>query len=371
MPKRGENIRKRKDGRWEGRYITGKDELGKTKYCSVYGKTYKEVKEKMQLSGYTAPQKYNQNISLYELIEMWLKNNHINHKNSTQLKYQFIIDNHIKNEIGKIPVNKLSSANINSFLNAKLENGRKDDGKGLSANYVRTMVVIIQSALKFGAQENLCSPLQSPVFKPKIEKKNINILTVSEQRKLEKYILSDMDTTKLGVFLSLYTGLRVGEVCALRWEDIDFNQQVININSTVAKIKCTDGTSKTKLVIDKAKTKASLRTIPVPIFVCQQLMEIKRNSISEFVISDKSTFLNPRTYEYRFHKILDECGIRNINYHALRHTFATRCIETDGDYKSLSEMLGHSSVAITMDLYVHPSDDIKRKQIEKIAGLTA
>ena len=371
MPRRGENIRKRKDGRWEGRYIAGKNESGKSKYYSVYGKTYKEVKEKLLLSDYKIPQKNKQVLTLNDLINLWLKNNNINHKNSTKLKYQFIIDNHIKNEIGKMLLSNLSSTDINSFLNKKLEMGGKNNGQGLSPNYVRTMVVIIQSALKFGVQENLCSPLQSPIFKPKAEKKNINVLTVSEQRKLEKYILTDMNETKLGIYLSLYAGLRVGEVCALRWEDIDFNRQIININSTVSKIKCDDGSSKTKLVIDKAKTKSSLRTIPVPIFVCQQLMEIKKNSVSEFVISNKSTFVNPRTYEYRFHKLLNDCGIRNINYHALRHTFATRCIEATGNYKSLSEMLGHSSVAITMDLYVHPSDDIKRKQIEKIASLTA
>jgi integrase len=230
-------------------------------------------------------------------------------------------------------------------------------------------MIIIQSALAFGVKEQLCEPLQSEIFKMKSEKKSIRILTLSEQQKLEKSVLTNITPTKLGIYLSLYTGLRIGEVCALKWSDINFNEQVIHIRSTVTRIKNKNGQN--ELIIDKPKTKASIRDIPIPVFVCCQLMKVRENSISEFVISDKVGFLNPRTYEYRYHKILDDCNISQINYHALRHTFATRCIEANGDVKLLSEILGHSSVSITMDLYVHPSDESKRKQIEKIATLTA
>lgn len=371
MSRRGENIRKRKDGRWEGRYISGKNEFGKSKYSSVYGKSYKEVKQKLLLADKKQEIKNEYNLSLGELISLWMKNNNINHKSSTETKYKFLINTHINPEIGNIPLYTLSSSDINSFLNNKIISGRKCNGQGLSENYVKTMAIIIQSAIKYGIRENLCTPLQSPIIKPKGEKKNIEILSICEQRKLEKYLLNDTDENKLGVFLSLYAGLRVGEVCALRWDDIDFKKQIIHINSTIVRISCNEATRKTKLIIDKPKTKTSLRDIPIPIFICKKLMEIKQNSLSEFVISNKKGFVNPRTYEYRFHRMLNECGINQIKYHALRHTFATRCIEATGDYKSLSEMLGHSSVAITMDLYVHPSDDIKRKQIEKIASLTA
>lgn len=371
MSRRGENIRKRKDGRWEGRYICGKNEFGKSKYSSVYGKTYKEVKEKLLSVGKKSEVINKHNLSLSELISLWMDNNNINHKGSTDAKYKFLINTHINPEIGNIPLCNLSASDINSFLNKKVISGRKCDGQGLSENYVKTMAVIIQSAIKYGVQENFCKPLKSPIIKPKGDKKNIEILSICEQRKLEKYLLNNTDENKLGVFLSLYAGLRVGEVCALRWEDIDLKRQIIHINSTIVRINCNDDTRKTELIIDKPKTKTSLRDIPIPVFICTKLMEIKKNSLSEFVISNKNSFVNPRTYEYRFHKMLDECGINQIKYHSLRHTFATRCIEATGDYKSLSEMLGHSSVAITMDLYVHPSDDIKRKQIEKITSLTA
>lgn len=372
MPKRGENIRKRKDNRWEARYIKGRDETGKAKYASVYGKTYAEVKQKLMIAcneENQATQK--RNICLSELLSLWMKYNHIKHKGSTETKYQFMIDTHINPVIGNKLITDLSATDINSFLNRKLESGRKSDGKKLSANYVRTMMIIIQSALNFGVQEKLCEPLQTPIFKIKSEKKNVEILSLPQQQKLEKHLLTNTNPTKLGVYLSLYTGLRVGEVCALQWCNIDFNEQVIHIKSTVTRIKCDDGNKKTKLIIDRPKTKASVRDIPIPFFICRKLLEVKKKSVSEFVISDKPGFVNPRTYEYRYHQLLKECNIPQINYHALRHTFATRCIEATGDVKLLSEMLGHSSVAITMDIYVHPSDDLKRKQIEKIADLTA
>ncbi|MFR5875171.1 MAG: tyrosine-type recombinase/integrase [Eubacterium sp.] len=372
MPKRGENIRKRKDKRWEGRYIKGRDEYGKAIYASVYGKTYSEVKQKL-ITACSEDNKTTEkhNINLSDLLSLWMKYNHIKHKGSTEAKYQYIIDKHINPEIGKRLISDLSATDINLFLNNKLEKGRKSNGKELSANYVRTMMIIIQSALNFGVQEKLCKPLQTPIFKIKSEKKNIEILNLSQQQKLEKRLLMNTTPTKLGIYLSLYTGLRIGEVCALKWCNIDFNEQVIHIRSTVTRIKCDDGNNKTKLIIDRPKTKASIRDIPIPIFICQKLLEVKKRSVSEFVTSDKPGFVNPRTYEYRYHRLLSECNIPQINYHALRHTFATRCIEATGDIKLLSEILGHSSVAITMDIYVHSSDDMKRKQIEKIANLTA
>ncbi len=372
MPKRGENIRKRKDKRWEGRYIKGRDEYGKAQYASVYGKTYSEVKQKLILAHSEKNQIVkHDSISLSQLLSLWMEYNHIKHKGSTESKYQFMIDTHINPEIGNRLITSLSSTDINAFLNDKLEKGRKSNGKELSVNYVRTMMIIIQSALKFAVQENLCKPLQTPIFKIKSEKKNIKILNLAQQQKLEKYLVTNMNPTKLGIYLSLYTGLRIGEVCALTWRNIDLKEQVIHIESTVTRIKCENNINKTKLIIDKPKTKASIRDIPIPIFICQKILEIKKKSFSEFVISEKSEFVNPRTYEYRFHKILNECNIPKINYHALRHTFATRSVEANADIKLLSEILGHASVAITMDIYVHPSNENKRNQIEKIVNLTA
>lgn len=372
MPRRGENIFKRKDGRWEGRYIKGRDENGKAKYGSVYGKKYGEVKEKLfeakqNMMSERIPLK--PSLLFEEVLELWMETNQIRYKAATESRYRYLIDRHIVPELGKIPVQSLTALRINTFLQDKLETGRLDQNGGLSPSYVRSMMLIINSALQLAVQENICSPLKTPVYKLPPEKKALQILNRVEQEKLERYLYQDLNSTKLGILISLYTGMRIGEVCALRWEDIDWENGIINVHSTVTRVyrKGMDGT---QLLIDSPKTKASKRSIPIPSVLLPVIYEIKKGSKSDFVISDKETFLNPRTYEYRYHRILEECGIEDMNYHILRHTFATRCIEVGMDMKSLSEIMGHASISITMNTYVHSSLDLKRTQIEKLSALS-
>ena len=201
-----------------------------------------------------------------------------------------------------------------------------------------------------------------------MEQKNIVILNSSELNILENGLSTDSSLESLGIMLSLYTGLRIGEICALRWCDIDLENKVLHVRHTIARVKNTNmvGNAKTCLVIDKPKTKSSLRDIPITTKIFSLLSTARATSVSEYVISDQSTFLSPRTYEYRFHKKLKEHNIKDINYHALRHTFATRCIEKGIDVKSLSEILGHSNVSITLNTYVHSSMELKRSQLEKL-----
>lgn len=215
----------------------------------------------------------------------------------------------------------------------------------------------------------MCKPLSSRIIKPKTEIRSIKILTPYEQKKLEQELIIDMDCTKLGILISLYAGLRIGEICALKWENIDLNNQVICIRSTIARVL--DDSKKSILIIDKPKTKSSTRDIPIASLLLPYLYEMNKKRSSDFVVSDRSDFISPRTYEYRYHKILKKSGLPPINYHALRHSFATRCIEVGVDVKSLSEMLGHSNVSITLNTYVHSSMDLKRSQIEKLSTLSA
>ena len=166
----------------------------------------------------------------------------------------------------------------------------------------------------------------------------------------------------------MYCGLRIGEVCALRWENIDLNKRVIHIKSTVTRIKNNE-TGGTTLIIDKPKTKAAIRDIPIHSKILPILIEMHNRKESPYVISSSSDFISPRTYEYRYHRILQQCGIEHYNYHTLRHTFATKCTIAGVDAKTLSEILGHSNTSITMNTYVHPSTEMKLKQIEKIIDL--
>lgn len=370
MPKKGVNIHKRKDGRWEGRYKVGVHPNGATKYKSVYGNTYTEAKEKLlsAIAEKAIPSKQIKERTFSEILQLWLCNNRLRQKGATEHKYRTMIDKHIEPEIGALKLSKISAVMVNSFLENKLKSGRIDKSGGLSPSYVRTMASIIQSALQFAVDEGYCQPLKSTVCKPSIEKKDLRILSKDEQDQLEAFLYGGIDLVGLGIMISLYAGLRIGEICALSWEDIDLASGVIHIRHTIARVPCTDPQidAKTTLILDTPKTKASLRDIPISSLLQEQLSVLKGTSSSGFILTDSQTFVSPRTYEYRFHKVLDNCGIDQVNYHTLRHTFATRCIEAGVDVKSLSEMLGHASVTITLNTYVHPSMDLKRLQLEKL-----
>lgn len=374
LPRRGENIRKRKDGRWEARFPKGKNEKGKTIYGAVYGSTYKEAKERRRQVLENAPVS-NRNCTgntFGDLLELWITDNRVRLKASTLYRYQYLIDTHIRPELGNKPTESITSTVINSYLADKLCNGRVDGSGGLSAAYVRSITLVINSALRFGMEQGLCSGAKVKINKPTVVPKELTILTPSQQHTLENMLQTDTDATKLGIMISLYTGLRIGEICALTWNDIDLKNKVIYVRNTVVRVKSADGhSSKTHLCIDTPKTTASMRCIPI----CSTLLPVltcgAKKATSKYVVSAVSGFVSPRTFDYRFKKILDACQLPHINYHALRHTFATRCIEAGVDVKSLSEILGHGNVSITLNTYVHSSLDLKRIQIEKIACVSA
>ena len=370
MSKKGLNIHKRADGRWEGRYKIGQYENGNTKFCSVYGKTRDEVTEKLLAaysSGMTAKRKTNER-TFTELLQLWLRYNRLRQKGATEHKYRMIIENHIVPELGELNLSDINSVIINSFLERQLTNGRIKKGGGLSPSYVRTMAIIIQSDIQFSSNDEYCDPLKSTIYTPSLVKKELQILTKGEQTHLESYILSNGDAIGLGVLITLYAGLRIGEVCALTWNDIDLNNLVIRIRHTIARVRCADITHKatTQLILDSPKTASSVRDIPISSVLLPHLTEFRTSYSNEYVISESSDFVSPRTYEYRFHRLLKQCGIQQVNYHVLRHTFATRCIEAGMDVKSLSELLGHSNVGITLNTYVHSSMERKREQLEML-----
>lgn len=377
MSKRGLNIHKRKDGRWEGRYKKRRDSKGAIIYGYVYGKTYTETKEKLFAASIYCepePEDCSQMNSIYfrDVLNLWMEHNNIRHKGATVAKYQFIIDKHISPELGDVLLSRLNATMINKYLAEKSENGRLDNKGGLSVSYVRTISIVINSVIQFAVSENLCQEFKSRINKPSINKSELPILSLEDQQKLELFASKCVDTTSIGVMLSLNTGMRLGEVCALSWDDVDLKNKVIHVRHTISRINSQPGSQhKTHLIIDKPKTKSSTRDIPISSVLYPVLVKAKSASKTKFVASETTTFTSPRTFEYRYHKLLDSCHIDSINFHALRHTFATRCIEVGVDIKSLSEMLGHSNVSITLETYVHSSMQLKRSQLEKLASLSA
>lgn len=373
MPRRGENIRKRKDGRWEGRYIKNYDINGKAKYVSVYGKSYLDVKQKLitAASGIDADTDNHKNKSLLfrEVLFMWLENNKVKLKPSTYSKYYRMIEKHLVPVIDNTPITNVTVQYINNILCKKSSNGRLDSCGGLSATYVRTIGFILKSAMTFAQENNYCNTLKGTVNMPVITKNQLRVLSITEQQRLENACCMNSSNKELGIILSLYTGIRLGEVCGLRWEDIDYETNTMHIYHTVERIQnnyeaCS--TCKTKLVLLDTKTANSDRVIPIP----SKLMPLLHKEKSGFVIKgDVYDYADPRTLQYFFKKKLKESKLDDINFHALRHTFATRCIESGMDAKTLSEILGHSDVNITLRTYVHSSLEHKRKQMEAMVAI--
>lgn len=373
MSRKGENIRKRKDGRWEGRYRNGCKADGTYRYSSVYGRTYTEVKNKLVFTKHeSACFRSNPFVEkrLCEVLVIWLAANQIKIKRSTATKYSYMIERHINPQLGAKKLSSLSAPLINNFLFDKLQNGRLDGKGGLSASYVKTIAIIISSALEFAANEGFCQPIRGEIIKPTTCQKEIQILSVSAQQLLEQTALEGINETKAGIYIALYTGIRIGELCALSWDDVDFDAQLIHIRNTVSRIRADMALSTgTRLVIDTPKTKAAVRDIPISQALLSVLECMKQKSVSSYVISNQVEFVSTRTFDYRYKKVLRDLGIPKVNFHSLRHTFATRCIEVGMDVKSLSQILGHSSVAITMNTYVHPSMEIIRVQLQKLSSL--
>lgn len=363
MPRRGENIHKRKDGRWEGRYKDGICADGMIKYRSVYGHTYSEVKAKLTtiIAGKASVvgNVYGEK-RFCDVLKLWLNINRIRIKGSTEYKYNYLIEKHIIPELGGYKMKDMDSAIINQFLNLKLKDG-------LAASYVKTIAILIDSVIKYAEKKGICPPLKNPVFKPQVVKKEMQLLTYDAQRRFEELISIEPDKTKLAVFIALHTGMRIGEICALLWSDIDFESNIIHVRHTISRIIDENkGDNKTKLIVDNPKTAAGIRDIPISSVLRPILVNMRKEPVRGYVLSDTDKFVSTRTFDYRYRVMLKNLGITPINFHSLRHTFATRCIESGVDIKSLSEILGHADVSTTLSTYVHSSIESKRIQIEKL-----
>lgn len=357
MSKRGDNIHKRKDGRWEGRYIIGRDTNGKAKYASVYAKTYAQAKEKLTLAMVHKEYPVFQSVLFADVLRLWLNDKKIAVKKATYTKYEFLIKKHIIPAFGSKEVNKISAAEINGFLYDLLTGN--DTQKKLSGSYVRTIAVILSGAYQYGVNEGMCEKLKNPIFKPSIEKKDVSVLNEFEYKKLIRFLCAsnESDTVHLCVLITLFTGLRIGEICALKWDDIDTENSIIKVNSTVSR----NGNT---YIIGTPKTHSSYRSIPINHILLNQLKCYRK--AGTYVLTESDTFMLPRTFENHYKKLLHQAQIREVNFHALRHSFATRCVESGMDIKSLSEILGHANSSITLNTYVHSSMEQKTKQINKV-----
>ncbi|MBQ9679940.1 MAG: site-specific integrase [Ruminococcus sp.] len=354
MPKRGNNIYKRKDGRWEARYVKGISADGKKLYGSVYGKTYTEAKDKQSLfiHDHLTTHKLN-SISLSSLMHEWL--NHIENtvKRSTYQKYCSIVKNHIDTSIiGTLPVRYLSAKSYSDYTKSKLDSGL------LSAKTVNDIVIIIGLSLSYA--EEVYGIKKPKLQRVKESKKEMRVLSIPEQKKLEQYLYYDMNLYHFGVLLALYTGIRIGELCALQWDDI--RSDCIVITKTMHRIQDND---RTIIEITEPKTPSSIRTIPIPAFL-QPIIDAYHQPKGYVLVNRNGKFVEPRLMQLNFKRMVGDCELPKTNFHALRHTFATRCIEAGFDVKSLSEILGHADVNTTLNKYVHSSFELKQENMKRL-----
>ena len=372
MARKGENIYKRKDGRWEGRYISSYDGNGKAKYKYLYARTYSEVRTKLVKAK-------NENISItesrtdkekYELwIAEWLriKRNYV--KESTYIRYRNTIENHIKPQLGKYPINRISSTLLENFVSEKLQNGRLDGKGGLSPKTMTDIVIIIKESLKYAQSSGITIICNFDRISLKKPNKEMRVLSVSEQQRLLEVLFDGFDRYKLGVFLCMYTGIRIGELCALKWKNISLSERTLKIEQTMQRLQNEDmnASYKTKILVTEPKSDAALRIIPLPDFVIEAVKPFVSSPDTYLLSGDCKSIVEPRIMQNKFKKYLKEAQVVDTNFHTLRHTFATRCIESGFDAKTLSEILGHSSVKITLDRYVHSSMQLKRSNMEKLS----
>lgn len=370
MPRKGENIYKRKDGRWEGRYIRFYTAGGKAKYAYVYGKTYSEVKRKLLEKRSTSKKEdtiSHSSLTYNELLNSWLHSSKLNTKESTHARYAHLINSHIRPQLGKYQLSMLSTEMIEKFMEFQLAEGRLDSTGGLSPKTAIDILTIIKSTMEYAGYKDL--PVACNLSKLTIKKKEkeMRVLTQTEQDALINILINDMDLYKFGVLLALYTGIRVGELCALQWEDFNLTKRALKIRKTLQRIQDTSkgSYSKTKIVITEPKSQCSVREIPLPAFVADMAQKFIANP-KDYILTGTNRYVEPRTMQNRFKSYVKCSGIDDANFHALRHTFATRCVEVGFEIKSLSEVLGHANVNITLNRYVHSSFELKCSNMNKL-----
>lgn len=369
MSRKGENIYKRKDKRWEARYIKGYDEKGNAKYAYLYAKSYREVRERLErakiqlASGAHIGSICKRKFCAY--CDEWLQIHCSKIAASTYVKYFNTIEKHIKPVLGGLRAETITTAVIARFSDGLLYE------KGLSCKTVRDVLTILSSILKYANKQIGARGQEIEIVFPKCESKEMRVLTRAEQERLMAFLLTDMDAYKFGITLALMTGMRIGELCALRWKNVSLEERCIHIEATMQRLMdMSNSIYNTKVVISSPKSEKSTRMIPMTDAAVALCRRFHATSAEAFVLTGESArFCEPRRLQYRFARMMDQLDLQGIHFHSLRHTFATRCVEVGFEIKSLSEILGHASPKITLERYVHSSFELKRNNMQKLCGV--
>lgn len=361
MARRGENIYKRGDGRWEGRYIRGRTPEGRAQYGYVYAATYSACREKRRQSLRELPREImpSNNMTLAEAVDLFFAERAQKLKESTVSRYRYVVRQYIQPQLGAAPLYTLTEERVAAFY-------QRLQGQGLSPKSARDVGVLLRAILRKASKRGcFCTGLNAEL--PAYKKRQVEIFTEPEIVQLAHHIMDKPDLTVLGVLLTLNSGLRLGELCALRWSDIDLHAGFLRVEREVQRLY---EKGHTRLVVQPPKSESSCRRIPLPADMLSLLAAYRpENAGSVCLLTSSGDPLEPRTMQNRYRSLLKRAGVPYRNFHALRHTYATRCIEQNVDVKSVSEMLGHSDVRITLQTYVHVSLRHKQQAVQSICFL--
>lgn len=427
MPRRGENIRKRRDGRWEGRYYV-LDAAGKKYLRSVYARTYQGAREKLAAAKYqnhqeelaaaqkrkAEPGKMTQKgmeldrtgqdtegASFYEKEQTfgnaaaeWLGVIETEKKHSTFVKYQTVYRKYLKGFLENRRTEEIDAA----LLGEAIAFQEKENGSSISSSLLQSIYCVANQILEYAGECGNTECRRIPCKKGNAASRQVEVLSRTDQARLLKQLYADMDTSKMGIVLCLLTGLRLGEVCCLKWQDIDMEHGILSVNRTVQRIAAEGCGTRTILMESAPKSVCSKREIPLSAGVMKLLLPYyrdyqkrkgteknedytktaeetggcnpagKEGRKGDYILLGNKP-MEPRTYQNHLQKYLARAGVEKKNFHVLRHTFATNCIDAGTDVKSLSEILGHADVKITLNRYVHPTIDTKRRHMDTLSSI--
>lgn len=352
------NIYLRKDGRYESRIPNGKKNNGKRTFLYVLARTKEQCINRVQaLCRRKKPQGYC-SLTVTELFNEWHHSILHRVKESTMANYLMKADKHILPVFGDKPVSSVTADNVYDFI-------AKKQKAGFSPRYIADIVILMKTIFKYAVRTyQIFNPMDGIVL-PKKKSPEIQLLDEAEQKTLQQYIAAHQNRSTLGTAIALTAGMRIGEICPLQWKDIDLEKRIISVTKTMQRIQCPTEKSKTKLIITDPKSESSRRQIPIPDCMMGFLLKFKGKP-EEYVLTGTEKPVEPRAMQYRFRTILKNAKLPSVHFHALRHIFASNCIRLGFDVKTLSELLGHSSVEITLNRYVHSSFNQKREYMKRI-----
>jgi len=302
----------------------------------------------------------NEQKTISQVINLWKTDKKQYVKKSSFSAYLLLIENHLLPAFGD--KKDIIEAEVQTFVFQKLE-------QGLSQKTIKDILIVLKMVLKFGAKNKWLEHQPFDIqFPTEREKHNIDVLSRTNQKKMMSYIETHFTFRNIGVYICLSAGIRIGEICALTWEDIDTDNGIIHVRKTIQRIYLVeDSARKTELILDTPKTKNSIREIPMSRDLLKMLKPLKKivNS-SFFVLTNDAKPTEPRTYRSYYKNLMKELNMPDLKFHGLRHSFATRCIESKCDYKTVSVLLGHSNITTTLNLYVHPNLEQKKKCIDQM-----